>query len=386
MTFTITAGVAARALEVSLRVDDGETVAVLGPNGSGKSTLLAVIAGLLRPSSGRAELDGRVLFDYGRTVADDGRPHGGGAAGRSAGAAGPSTPFQRTAAQWVPPYDRKIALLAQEPLLFPHLSVLENVAFGPRSAGAGRADARQTARHWLVEVEALELASRRPGELSGGQAQRIALARALAAEPDLLLLDEPMAALDIAVAPLLRKLLKRVLAGRRSIIVTHDVVDALVLADRVVVLEGGKIVEEGPTRRVLERPQSRFAAGLAGLNQVTGTVTGHGIITASGMSITGPPDGAAVLGEAGVAVFRPSDVSVFRDPVHGSPRNAFEVSISDLEPHGDQIRIRAGGLAADVTLSAAAELDLTAGSVAYFVVKSAAVRVFPAKVFPVKAH
>ncbi len=359
MTFSIEAGVAGRKLEFSLQVGDGETVAVLGPNGAGKSTLLAVISGLLRPSSGRAELDGRVLFD--------------------AGTGEYPRHSARPAPQWVPPHDRKIALLAQEPLLFPHLSALENVAFGPRSAGAGRTASRQIARHWLAEVDALELASRQPGELSGGQAQRIAVARALAADPDLLLLDEPMAALDIAVAPMVRKLLKRVLAGRRAIIVTHDVVDALLLADRIIVLEGGRITEEGPTRRVLERPQSRFAAGLAGLNQIIGTVTGNGIVTVSGMSITGPADGAAVRGEAGVAVFRPSAVAVFRDPVHGSPRNVFEVSITDLEPHGNQIRIRAGGLAADVTLSAAADLDLSAGTVVYFVVKSAAVAVYPAR-------
>lgn len=347
MTFSLDAAVADRGMSVSLELADGETVAVLGPNGAGKSTLLGVIAGLLRPSSGRAELDGRVLFD--------------------------------AATRWVPPHQRKIALLAQEPLLFPHLTVLENVAFGPRSAGASRADARRTARHWLGEVEALEFAQRRPGQLSGGQAQRIAIARALAAEPDLLLLDEPMAALDVTVAPMLRKLLKRVLAGRRAIIVTHDVVDALVLADRLVVLDGGRIVEEGPTRLVLERPQSAFAAGLAGLNQITGTVTAHGLVSDDGMSISGVVDNAAVPGEPGVAVFRPAAVSVFPEPVHGSPRNVFAASITDLEPHGDQIRIRAGGLAADVTLSAAADLDPAPGSVVYFVVKAAAVVIYPAK-------
>ena len=165
----------------------GETVAVLGPNGAGKSTLLSIIAGLLRPDAGRAELDGdRVLFDLGA-----GRAH-----------------------LDAPPHPRGTALLAQEPLLFPHLSALDNVAFGPRSAGASSAAARETARHWLAEVDAAALADRRPGQLSGGQAQRVAVARALAADPELLLLDEPMAALDIHAAPLLRRLLKRVLAGR----------------------------------------------------------------------------------------------------------------------------------------------------------------------------
>ena len=171
----------------------------------------------------------------------------------------------------VAPHRRRIALLAQEPLLFPHLSVLDNVAFGPRSAGAGRSESRGRAREWLEEVGIGDLADRRPAQLSGGQAQRAAVARALAAEPDLLLLDEPMAALDVAVTPALRQTLRRVLAERTCVVVTHDVLDALLLADRVLVLEGGRVVEQGPTREVLTRPRSAFAARLAGLNLVVGT-------------------------------------------------------------------------------------------------------------------
>ncbi|WP_146068761.1 ATP-binding cassette domain-containing protein, partial [Arthrobacter sp. 9E06] len=169
------------------------------------------------------------------------------------------------------------ALLAQEPLLFPHLTAADNVAFGPRSAGTPRRQAMEQAVRWLDDVEAGDLARRRPAELSGGQAQRVAVARALAADPGLLLLDEPMAALDIHSAPLLRRLLKRVLADRPAIIITHDVLDALMLADRVVILENGRIAEEGPTREVLQKPRSAFAAGLAGLNFVVGTSTADGI-------------------------------------------------------------------------------------------------------------
>ncbi len=242
-------------------------MAVLGPNGAGKSTLLNVIAGLLRPDSGRAEIDGKVLFDL------DG---------------GAST--------WTAPHHRGTALLAQEPLLFPHLSALENVAFGPRSAGIPRKTARESARKWLAAVDAGELEARRPAELSGGQAQRVAVARALAANPEVLLLDEPMAALDIHAAPLLRRLLKKVLAGRRAIIITHDVLDALMLADRVIVLEAGRITEEGPTREVLQRPRSRFAAGLAGLNLIPGTLTGTGIRTAEGLEVAGHQDEEVIPG------------------------------------------------------------------------------------------
>ncbi len=349
MTFTFHAAVAARGFDVSLSLGATETVAVLGPNGAGKSTLLSVLAGLLRPDAGRAQVDGRVLFELG--------------AGRNA---------------WTAPHRRGTGLLAQEPLLFPHLTVLENVAFGPRSAGAAKVQARQTARHWLAEVDASELAARRPGELSGGQAQRVAVARALAADPELLLLDEPMAALDVHAAPLLRRLLKRVLSGRRAIIVTHDVLDAYMLADRVVVLEAGTITEEGPTREVLQRPRSRFAAGLAGLNLVAGTVTATGLRTASGLEFTGQHDGPPVPGQSGVAAFPPSAVSVFPGEAHGSPRNSFPVTVTDLEPHGDQIRVRAGELSADVTPAASADLGLAPGAAVYFVVKAAAVAIYPA--------
>ncbi|MET1020877.1 MAG: ABC transporter ATP-binding protein [Arthrobacter sp.] len=350
MTFTLDAALAARRFKVSLSVAPGETVAVLGPNGAGKSTLLAVIAGLVRPDVGRAEVNGRVLFDIG------------------AGA--------RT---WTAPHRRGTALLAQDPLLFPHLNALENVAFGPRSAGRPGPEARAAARHWLAEVDAGDLAARMPGELSGGQAQRVAAARALAVDPEVLLLDEPLSALDIHAAPLLRRLLKRVLAGRRAIIVTHDVLDAYMLADRVIVMEEGRITEDGPTRNVLRRPRSRFAAGLAGLNLVPGTVTPAGIRSAEGLEFAGQHDDVPlVAGQAGVAAFPPSAVSVFLREPHGSPRNSFRVTVTDLEPHGDQVRVRAGDLSADVTPAASADLGLAPGLAVYFVVKAAAVSIYPA--------
>jgi molybdate transport system ATP-binding protein len=338
MSLEVEAAVADRDVVAALEVADGETLAVLGPNGAGKSTVLSVIAGLLRPDPGHVRLDGRELT--------------GGQA-------------------FVPPHQRRIALLAQEPLLFPHLTVLDNVAFGPRSRGTGRRTSREAAARWLAEVGAEDLADRRPGQVSGGQGQRVALARALAAEPRLLLLDEPMAALDVAVLPALRQTLKRVLAGRTTVLVTHDVLDALLLADRVVVMEGGRIVEAGPTADVLERPRSAFAARIAGLNMVAGrwhdgTVAGvRGVAT----------DPAPAEGDRAVAVFRPSAVSVFREPPGGSPRNTLPVTVTDLEPRGDQVRIRAGHLAADVTVQAAAELDVAPGTPVVFAVKATEVAV-----------
>ena len=210
---SVTARLAERGVALSLAVPTGATVAVTGHNGAGKSTLFAILAGLLVPDAGRCTLAGRGLFD----LDDDGR------------------------GTWVPPHGRGVVLMAQEPLLFPHLSVLENVAFGPRSRGAGRARSREAARHWLREVEAAQFADRRPAQLSGGQAQRVAIARALAAEPELLLLDEPLSALDPTATPLVRELLVRVLADRTALIITHDPGDADHLAEHVVVVENGGV-------------------------------------------------------------------------------------------------------------------------------------------------
>ena len=351
MGFQVTASVSRRNVTMSLEVADGEVVAILGPNGAGKSTMLAVIAGLLRPDSGQATLDGRALFDIG------GSP------------AGPV---------WVPAHARGVALLPQEPLLFPHLSALDNVAFGPRSAGRSRHDARALARQWLAEVEAMQYADRRPGRLSGGEAQRVAVARALAAEPQLLLLDEPMAALDVEVAPMLRQMLRRVLANRSVVIVTHDVLDALLLADRVVVVEDGRVVEEGPTAQVLARPRSDFAARIAGLNMVRGTLEGRGVRAADGLLVEGLAEEPIRPGEDAVAVFRPSAVGVYRQPPGGSPRNVLDVTITDLEPRGDQVRIRSGQLSADVTAAAVADLDLAPQTPVLFAVKASEVAIYRA--------
>jgi molybdate transport system ATP-binding protein len=304
---------------------------------------------LLRPDAGQATLEGRVLFDVGRSGAGE---------------------------VWVPAHARGVALLAQEPLLFPHLSALDNVAFGPRSARHTRSESRSIARRWLAQVDASEYADRRPAQLSGGQAQRIAIARALAADPDLLLLDEPMAALDVAVAPALRQMLRRVLSDRAVIIVTHDVLDALLLADRVIVLESGRVVEDGPTTTVLSRPRSGFAARIAGLNMVRGTLEGDGVRTQNGLVVEGLADEPIEQGETAVALFRPSAVGVYLAPPGGSPRNVFEGTITELEPHGDQIRVRTADFSADVTPRAVADLQLAPHKSVLFAVKASEVAIY----------
>jgi molybdate transport system ATP-binding protein len=339
-----------RNVDVDFRAAAGETLALLGPNGSGKSTALDVIAGLVVPESGRVELDGRVLTDV-----------------------GPGRPGVR-----VPPHARRTALLGQEPLLFPHLDAVENVAFGPRSSGTPRATARRDAQRWLDDVGVGELSRRRPAQLSGGQAQRVAVARALAADPALLLLDEPMAALDVAVLPALRQPLRRVLAARTVVFVTHDPLDALLLADRVVVLSDGRVVEQGTSSEVLSRPRSPFAARLAGLNLVAGTWRNGHVETTDGLVVHGLVVGEPPAQGAGaIATFRPSAVAVFREPVEGSPRNSFPVTITEIEPLADLIRVHAGSLHADVTVQAAAELRLDTGLVVTFSVKATEVSVYP---------
>jgi ABC-type sulfate/molybdate transport systems ATPase subunit len=222
--------IAERGIDITLDVAAGETVALTGPNGAGKSSLLGVIAGLLRPDEGEVRLGDRILDS-------------------------------------TPPHARGIALLAQDPLLFPHLSVMANVAFPPRARGVRRHQAHELATRHLAEVGAETLAGRKPHEISGGQAQRVAVARALAADPELLLLDEPMASLDVDVRPALRHTLRSALEDRTAIIVTHDAADARALADRVVVLEHGHIVEDGPTEQVLDDPKSAF-----GVRFVSGSI------------------------------------------------------------------------------------------------------------------
>ncbi len=355
MSLELSARLAARDFDAELRVGDGERVAVLGHNGSGKSTLLGMLAGTVRPDAGRAVLGDKVLFDLG--------------------------PGRR---RWLLPHARGIALLAQDALLFPHLSVLDNVAFGPRVAGLPRPEAYRRARHWLEEVGAEELAGRRPAQLSGGQAQRVAIARALAAEPALLLLDEPMAALDVAVAPLLRRMLGRVLADRATMVVTHDLLDALLLSDRIVVMEHGRVAESGSTDEVLSHPRTRFTARIAGLNLIRGVVDRGGVRDPSGLLVEGTQREGVVLadGEPAAAVFSPAGVSIYLEPIPGSPRNNVPVTVVELEPVGDLVRVRADDhrghvITADITARSVAELDLFPGRQVTYTVKAAAVTVYP---------
>jgi len=362
---------AQRRLDVSFEVSAGEVLAVLGPNGAGKSTALHVIAGLVRPDAGLVRLGNRVLTDTEAGVN-------------------------------VSTHDRRVGLLLQKPLLFPHMSVAANVAFGPRSRNgmfrgfrSGRAGDNPNALRWLREVDAEQFAERKPRQLSGGQAQRVAIARALAAEPDVLLLDEPLTGLDVAAAAAIRAVLRTVVSrtGCAVVLVTHDLLDVFTLADRVLVLESGKIAEIGEVADVLATPRSRFGARVAGVNLVTGTIGPDGSLqTLSDGHLYGNPNplpgrefGELANGRNALAVFPRTAVAVYRDMPHGSPRNIVEVTIAELDAHGSAVLVRgeeqpdgAPGLAAEITVDAAAELRLTPGERVWFSIKAHEVTLYPA--------
>ena len=355
----------ARDVVVDLEVGAGRTVALIGPNGSGKSTVCSVVAGLLDAENGRVVLGGRVLDGPGRFVR----------AGR-----------------------RQVALLSQDPGVFTHMSVLGNVVFALRCQGVSRGEAIRRARAELVAVGAEHLASRSGGALSGGQAARVALARALATGPRLLVLDEPMSALDVTARQEMRRLVSRRCAekGLTLLLVTHDVLDLTALAEDVVVLDRGRVVEQGPTARVLSAPRSDFVARLTGTAVLTGVIDGEagapGLRLPSGRVVHGRPqddpteaetaDHSAGLspGTPGVALVPPDAVALYREAPQGSPRNVLTGRVTGLERSGALVSVRleleeGQRLSAAVTAGAVAELGIAEGREVYCVIKAVQVRV-----------
>src|SRR3954463_10499013 len=333
-------------VDLELAVADGEVLAVLGPNGAGKSTLLRILAGLLAPDTGRIAVDGDVWDDV---------------------AAGVSVPAHR----------RRLGMVFQDYLLFPHLSALENVAFGLRTRGTARAEARRRAVDWLARVGLADLGDRRPAQLSGGQAQRAALARALAPDPALLLLDEPLSALDARTRLSVRAELGRHLAAfdGSTVLVSHDPVDAMALADRVVVVEEGRVVQEGTPAEVAGRPRTDYVARLVGLSLLPGTAEGTTVRLDGGGVV-------AVAEEAQGPVFvavRPESVALYLSRPDGSPRNVWPARLVGATPHGTAVRCELDGevpLVADVTAPAFAELGLAPGLPVWATVKASEIAVY----------
>jgi molybdate transport system ATP-binding protein len=340
-------------LTVAFSVPAGQVLGILGPNGAGKTTLLRALAGLTPVADGRVILDGQVVDDAAAGLFVD-------AARRPAG------------------------YVFQDYRLFPHLTVAENVAFSPRARGLGRAAAGAAARHWLGRLGIADLAGRKPAELSGGQAQRVALARALAGEPSLLLLDEPLAALDARTRLDVQAELRQHLADFAGpcLLVTHDPLEALVLADRLLVLEDGRIVQDGTPAHVARQPATEYVAKLVGLNLYAGHADGPAVTLADGGTFTIP----AITrrdhdwhGDVLVAV-RPSAIAVSTDPPHAtSVRNIWGAQITGLTMLADRVRLDLRGkppALADVTPAAVAELALAPGGKVWLSVKATDLEVY----------
>jgi len=335
-------------LRVAFAVAPGEVLGVLGPNGAGKSTLLSALAGLTPLSVGRVTLAGHVVDDAGTGA-------------------------------FLEPAARPVGFVFQDYRLFPHLSVLDNVAFSPRVRGLGRQPAREMAHVWLQRLGLAALADRRPRELSGGQAQRVALARALAGHPALLLLDEPLSALDAQTRLDVQGELRTHLSDFAGpcLLVTHDPLDALVLADRLLVLESGRVVQQGSPAEVARRPATEYVARLVGLNLYAGVAEGSQVTVAGGGTFVVPDHHQH--GDVLVAV-RPSSVVVSTQPLDtSSVRNVWPATVTGLTLLTDRVRLDLAGrppTVVDVTPAAVADLGLAPGSEVWLAVKATDVEVY----------
>jgi molybdate transport system ATP-binding protein len=327
-------------LECELEGDAAATLVLVGESGSGKSTVLRLLAGLLRPDAGRIALGDTVWCDTEQSI-------------------------------WVPASGRDVGYVPQDYALFPHLSAADNIAFGLRALGLDRGEVRRRTAALLEQFELTGLARRPPAELSGGQQQRVALARALILEPDLLLLDEPLSALDVETRHAVRTELQRLLAGLScvTVLVTHAPMEALLFGDRIAVLEHGRLVQVGDRLSLLREPRSRYVATLLGLNLLPGRVLTRG----PGEEVTlTTPRGPVTAMEAGAGdelfvVVSPDQVTLSLEQPGGSARNVLSGEIAEIlpePPYGERVRVVIGpapAFVAEITAVAAAHLGLAVG-------------------------
>ena len=345
--------VVARGWDVGAELRPGLVTAVVGHNGAGKSTLAQVIAGTLRVDSGTVSIGDRVVDD---------------------------------AATFVPARRRGVALVSQAPRIFTHMSVLANVAFPLRVRGVGRAEARAAALEQLRAVGIADLAHKRASDLSGGQAARVAIARALVFRPEVLILDEPTAALDVEATAQVSTVLRERLAGAgiTTLLVSHDIAEVLSLASHMIVMGEGRIVEEGEPARVLASPASVFAARLAGLNIVSGPPVarpgmvgvrvGDGALWAASDSVAPGEESARVA-----LTFPPEAVALSREEAHASPRSVLPGVVAGIDVDGSLISVRVAlaegeSVTARVTAAAWSELGLGVGDRLWVSVKATQVR------------
>jgi molybdopterin-binding protein len=325
-------------LDAGVTVEPGEVVAIVGPNGSGKSTLLRVLAGLTA-STGSIRLGDRDIDE-------------------------------------LAPHDRPVGWVPQDGALFPHLSALDNVAFG-----IGGRRGRQEATRWLTVLGLSDHLDHRPAQLSGGQAQRVALARALARRPTLLLLDEPMASLDVATRTDARRTLRQHLASYDGVtlLVTHDPVDAATLASRVVALDNGRVVQEATPTQLARAPRTAWLADWMGLNAFRGRVTGRDVQLDGGGHLVAADLPSTPAGEV-LAVVPAHAVTLSRTQPRGSARNTWPVVVRELLATGSRVRIQCDGtppVVAEVTAESVADLGLAEGVEAWASAKATEVTVVP---------
>lgn len=340
-----------RKFDIAFELPMGRVLGIIGPNGAGKSTIAGALAGTVAPTSGRISVRDRVLTDT-------------------------------ATGTYVPIHQRKVGLLAQDPLLFPHLSVIDNLTFAPKSQGSP--DAQKVAEHWLRKLELEPLSHRKPHELSGGQAQRVALGRAFAGSPDILCLDEPFRALDITVAADMRALLYPLLHKMTVLLITHDVLDIMYLADDVAVIEHGRLVRLGTTDDVIEKPLDKFTARFSGTNIIKGRSIGNETLrSGSGeILVTGKPGHKIPAGQRAIASFRPTAVSILTDHTDENMRNQWPATIKGLEQGAGTITVicdvKGDSIRAEISPASAAQLSLVTGNAIIVAVKAQEIELYPA--------
>lgn len=332
-------------LDIELLIEPGVTVALLGPNGAGKTTAVTTLAGLTPLDAGRIEIDGIPLDDPARSVFE-------------------------------PPERRDVGVVFQDYLLFPHLSVADNIGFGLASRRLPRSDIVSRVGHWIDALDLGELSHARPDQLSGGEAQRVALARALVTEPSLLLLDEPLAALDVTTRTQLRRILRSHLERFEGpkLLITHEPTEAFLLADQIYVIEDGAITQIGTPADIRLRPRTAYAADLAGANLLEG-------FAADGSVMVG--DHALVVADQHtqgpvLATIHPRAIALYPEPPQGSPRNTWQTSVALVEDLGERVRVQLGAplpLTAEITPGSVTSLGLGAGVEIWVSVKATEISV-----------
>lgn len=327
-------------VDAAFDVSAGRTAALLGPNGAGKSTVVAVLAGIEPLNAGLIKLGDRVLDEPDSGV-------------------------------FVPPADRRIGVVFQEALLFRHMDVQQNIEFGPKSLKRNSDQSRRLIELWIDRLDLDHLRSRRPAELSGGETQRVAIARTMVTEPDLLILDEPLAAIDASARPRIRRILARSLHefGGPAIVITHDPAEAFLLADDIFIIEDGRITQSGSPEDIRMKPATRYAADLAGVNMTTGTAAGGSVVVGNH---TLHISDSHVTGEV-VITIRPQAISLHRHKPEGSARNSWQTTVRRVESHGEIVRVATGGpleLTAEVTTSGASDVGVAVGETVWASIKA----------------